>query len=408
MTANRTFHILSLGCKANQYDSAAMADGLVRHGYSPAPRGEAGMVVIHACAVTSAAAGQARRELRRARRDNPGALVALSGCLARTPHLAEGSGADLVLDDPSGWPDDPAFSSARRARPLLKVQDGCSRSCAYCIVPAARGAPRSLAPARVLAALRSLMGRGAGEVALTGVHLGLYGSDLLPRTSLEDLLAGILDAGLPGRVRLSSLEAGEVSGRLLGLMSAARGRICPHLHLSLQSGSERVLAAMGREGRAADFPAVVARARAVLPGAGIGCDLIAGFPGERAEDFARTLALVEESGIPFVHVFPFSPRPGTGAAAMSGQVPPALRRERVRRLIAAGAENRGRFLSLFPGETLEVVFEGPQRRPAGRWTARAGNHLAVSVEGGARYVRGAAARALITGVGAGVLLGEVE
>ncbi len=407
MTANRTFHVLTLGCKAAQYDGAALEADLVRRGYLPAPRGTAGLVVVNACAVTAAAAGQGRRELRRVRRDNPGALVALAGCLARAPLPAGGEAADLVLCGPTGWPADPAFPSVRRSRPLLKVQDGCSCSCAYCAVPALRGAPRSLAPAKVLAALRSLMERGAGEVALAGVHLGLYGSDLSPPCSLEDLLARFLDAGLPGRVRLSSLEAGEVGDRLLGLMVSSRGRICPHLHLSLQSGSDRVLAAMGRRGRARDMAEAVSRVRAALPGAGIGCDLIAGFPGEEEEDFARSLALVEEAGIPFVHAFPFSARPGTAAAVLPGAVASGVKRARVRRLIEAGVRNRDRFLAAFPGRELEVVFESGRTRPDGRRRARAGNYIAVLAAGGGKHPRGAAARVLITGAEATALLGEV-
>jgi len=418
MGAGRTFAVVNLGCKANQSDSQTIAAGLAARGFAPAPLDEAGLVVVSGCAVTAAAEGKGRGELSRARRRNPSAIVAVAGCLARLRGgaLAAEKAADLVLDGLPGWaPADGGEApplSPRRSRPLLKVQDGCDRSCAYCVVPALRGPSRSLSPGRVLASLAAMMGAGAAEVALAGIHIGVYGADLSPRSSLEELLRAFLDLGLPGRVRLSSLEPGELSGGLLALAAGSGGRICPHIHLSLQSGSDRVLAAMGREGGAESFRRAVEAARAALPGAGIGADLIAGFPGETEAEFARTLALVEELEVPFVHAFPFSPRPGTRAAAWADDVAPAEKRARVGRLAAAGRTARARFLAgtaARQGDApLEVVLEGGRDPATGRRRGRAGNYLTVLVEGAEGIPRGGAARVRVEGAAAGSLLGRAR
>jgi threonylcarbamoyladenosine tRNA methylthiotransferase MtaB len=406
--SNKSFHILTLGCKANQYDSAVMADDLARRGFAPAALADASLVVVNGCAVTASSEGQCRRALRRARRENPRAVLAAAGCAARSAGqaLAALPGVDIVLAGGPGWPEDPAVAAPGRSRPLLKIQDGCSGSCAYCVVPLLRGAPRSLPPERAVAAVRSLMERGAAEVVLTGIHLGSYGADLGPGATLDALLRRLLAAGLHGRLRLSSLDAPEITDRLLALVAGSGGRVCRHLHIPLQSGSDRVLAAMGRPGRAVDFADAVRRARAALPGVGIGCDLIAGFPGESEQDFLRSLEAVENNEVPFVHAFPFSPRPGTAAAILPDDVPFAVKRERVRALTEAGARNLGRFLAGFVGHRLPVVFEGGRDRD-GRRHARADNALMVMVAEGERASRrGAAAEALVTGVAGDALLAE--
>jgi len=414
MGASRgTFAVVTLGCKAGQCDGEAIWAGLVARGYLPAPPSEAGLVVVNGCAVTLAAEGKGRKVLGRVRRANPLATVAVAGCLARLRGevLAAGKAADLVLPGDPGWAEPGGLGPRRRSRPLLKVQDGCDRSCAYCVVPALRGAPRSLPPARVVSTLRALMEGGAGEVALAGIHLGLWGRDLHPPAALEDLVEQVAAARLPGRVRLSSLEAGDVTDRLLALVAGSGGRVCPHLHIPLQSGSDRVLLAMGRPGGAAAFAAAVEKARASLPDAGIGTDIIAGFPGETGEDFARSLGLVKELGIPFVHAFPFSPRPGTRAAGMDDDVPPAAKRGRVRMLMAEGAANRSRFLArtldLFGGGTLLVALEGGRDPVSGRRRGRAGNYLTVLVAGGEGIPRGSLARVRVSGARGGSLFGEV-
>ncbi len=406
MTSSRplprpSFALLTLGCKSNQYDSAALGEELRRVGLLEGGPEEAGLVVVNGCAVTREAEAQGRQAVRRIRRVNPDAVLVLTGCLVAASPGAAGAlaGVDLVLPPAArgqllsrlgfpgkgwcDWPPDPAVGAPERGRALLKVEDGCAERCAYCLVPSLRGEVRSLPPEKVARAVQDLLGRGFGEVVLTGIHLGAYGRDLLPPRTLEELLLILVSTGLPGRLRLSSLEAGEVTSRLVGIMASAGDAIAPHLHIPLQSGSDRVLAAMGRPGRAEGFIGAVMRAREGIPRVGLGCDLITGFPGEREEDFEASRSLIDRLAIPFVHAFPFSPRPGTPAASLPDDVPPEVKRGRVKTLQETARGHRLAFLDTLVGRNLAVVVEG-KLDPKGRAHALAGNYARVLVEGGGR------------------------
>lgn len=375
--------LVALGCRVNRADVDALAAEL-GPSFELARDGEpADFVVVNTCSITSDAESAARQALRRAARDHPGAHLVAAGCyaelrpreLAALPAVSavvgarrQGAVAEVLARLQSGEPACAGDSGraadawgrataapARHTRPFLKVQDGCDQRCAYCVVPDARGPSRSLPFDEALRRV-ALLGARHPEVVLTGVHLGAYGRDLSPRTSLEDLVLAIARGGLVGRLRLSSVEPNELPRGVLRDPAAA-AVLCPHLHLPLQSGVPRLLAEMGRPYRPDLFRDVVLEAAQVLPGACLGTDLLVGFPGETDEDHRVTVALVEALPLAYLHVFPFSPRPGTRAAELPGRVPGGVVRERVRELLAVSERKWKGHLAAQAGRELEVVVE---------------------------------------------------
>jgi len=371
--------IATLGCKTNQFESAAMTEQFQRAGYSVVPFTEpADIYVVNSCTVTARTDAETRRLIRRARRLNPLARVVATGCYAqvapgeleRMPEVDSVLGnrekrdiAGLVEAGESRVSDIGAertagplelSSFAEHTRAFLQAQNGCNSFCAYCIVPFARGRSRSVPLDDMLKGVRDLAANGYREVVLTGIHLGAYGLDLSPRLSLAGLVRRIVDERLVPRLRIGSVEPNELSDELLGLM-ASSDVICPHLHLPLQSGSDTVLQRMGRRYTARFFRDLAARIAVALPDAFIGADVIAGFPGETGEEFRDTLQLVEEVPFSDLHVFPFSRRAGTRAAGMPGQVAATLVRERGERLREIAKVKKGVFLQRFVGHALPVL-----------------------------------------------------
>jgi threonylcarbamoyladenosine tRNA methylthiotransferase MtaB len=385
--------LLALGCRVSRADSDALAAAL-GDGLALARDGEpADLVVVNTCAVTADADAAGRQAIRRAAREHPRARIVVAGCGAATcggalaalpgvaavvppraqgglpallARLRAGEGAGAPPADGPAWPLAGA-SPARHTRPFLKVQDGCDRRCAYCLVPAARGASRSLPLDAALDRLAALGARHP-EVVLTGVHLGAWGRDLSPPRALEDLLRAAAGGRLVRRLRLSSVEPEELPGDALRDPDVAAA-LCEHLHLPVQSGSGRILRAMGRPGGADAFRRAVAAAAAALPGACLGTDVIAGFPGETDGDHRETVALLASQPLAYLHVFPFSPRPGTPAAAMGGAPRPDVVRARVAELRELSDRLWRDFLAAQPGRTLEVVVERV-RGGVARGTAR--------------------------------------
>lgn len=363
----------------------ALAGGLGRD-FRPAGEGEeADYVVVGTCTVTADADVASRRAVRRAARQHPRARIFVTGCyaevdprgLAALPGVAAVVGARALGALPEllslvhrGAAPGPALARAavaapawtgpprdslEHARVLLKVQDGCDAGCSYCAVPAARGRARSLPFEEALARLAALRRRHA-EVVLAGVRLGAYGRDLSPRRSLAELVSAAAGAGLPGRLRLSSIEPSEFP---LGLLRQARTAriLCEHFHLPVQSGSDRVLGAMRRPYRAGAIASLVEEIALGMPDACIGADVMVGFPGETAADHQATLRLLSSLPLAYLHVFPWSPRPGTPAAGMAGRVEAALVRERAREMQSLSARRWRRFLAAQSGRELEVVVE---------------------------------------------------
>ncbi len=387
-TEHRLFRILTFGCKVNQVDTAGLSQELAQRGWEPAPPGTTPYLhLVNTCTVTARADQQARQAIRRLSREFPGVPIWVTGCYAqRAPaELAALPGVTLVLGNRekaalADFLEKSTQAAAPRlcvgsyqaaepfhpwrlrsfpghTRAWLKIQEGCSHHCSYCIVPLVRGPRRSWVPAEVVAALQGLTATEHQEVVLTGIDLGQYGQDLSPTTSLAGLVRRLKQAELPFRVRLSSLEPQEVTGELLSELASWRA-FCPHFHLPLQSGAAPVLAAMNRPYRPGDFHDLVTDLARRFPNAGLGLDVLVGFPFETATDFEATRTLLAALPLTYLHVFPFSPRPGTPAAALK----PLPGREVQRR--AGLLRDLGRlktqvFLHSQLGQVREVLVEGP-------------------------------------------------
>ncbi|MBI5948477.1 MAG: MiaB/RimO family radical SAM methylthiotransferase [Chloroflexi bacterium] len=394
--------ILTLGCKLNLADSEEIARGLRVAGYRVVDRMcEADAFVVNTCSVTHVADQKSRRLVRSVRRMSPGAAVTVTGCFPQSAgfEAVEALGADLVvgtrddgkaelvrflagkLDGPGSRRADVARGSALHTRAFIKAQEGCNDVCAFCIVPRTRGREQSRPVAAVVAEVQAAVEAGAREVVITGTQLGAWGRDFdLPRGP-HDLIAGVLEGTDVARLRFSSLQPQDITPALLGLWSDPR--LMPHFHLALQSGSEGVLAAMRRRYTAAEYLRAVDRIRAAAPGVAITTDVIAGFPGETDEQFEETLVLCREAGFARLHCFPYSQRSRTAAARMPGQVPPPVRQERMRRLLALGDELSTAFREAALGESRAVLWEG-EREVDGQPLAfgHTDNYIPVYGDGG--------------------------
>jgi threonylcarbamoyladenosine tRNA methylthiotransferase MtaB len=401
-------HLATLGCKVNAYDTATIADRLTAHGCElVGPEERADVVIVNSCTVTDAADAESRRLARRARRRNPAARVILTGCYAQTKP-AEASAVDVVdhvigvgrletLVDAVLRADTPrvAVDNLRRAervttfgartfpgqtRAFLKVQEGCDLFCTFCIVPMARGRSRSLPPRTVLAEVAALAAAGFEEVVLTGIHLGGYGEDLVPRVDLAWLVEALVEQALVPRLRLSSIDPHEVTEPLLRVMAGAPS-VCPHLHVPLQAADDEVLARMRRRYDGALARERLAMIRDYLPEAAIGTDLIAGFPGEDDAAFARTVAFLEESPVTYAHVFPYSVRSGTTAAKLPDHLPVPVVTARARRLRAVAARKRAAFLARFDDTPAEILVETTRDPATGALRGYTRNYLRARLDG---------------------------
>jgi len=384
--------LLGLGCRVSRSDLDALASALAPPFAICEDGEEADYVVVYTCTVTADADAATRQAVRRAAREHPRADLVVTGCFAelhpqelhRLPGVAAVVGAAGGLEEVlralyarrpgAGRPSPAHFGPPRpyrHTRAFLKVEDGCDAACAYCIVPRARGPARSL-PFEVALAHVAELARASPEVVLTGVHLGVYGRDLVPARSLLELVRAVEQGRLARRVRLSSIEPLEVPPSLFG--AGRPGALCEHLHLPLQSGSDRVLAAMRRPYRARDYARTVERVAAEKADLCVGADVMAGFPGETEADHRATLALLEGLPIAYLHVFPFSARPGTAAAAMGHPVDPALARERASELRAFSQRRWRAYGARHVGREVEAVVE---RVEDGLATGTARSYLGV-------------------------------
>lgn len=333
--------LVNLGCRTNAAELAEVS-GLLAEATN--------VVVINSCTVTRAADRDTRKAVSRARRDHPGAAVVLMGCFVDA-HPEQRLGADLLV--PNRWKGTPAVAPGPpgllRSRYVLKVQDGCDNRCTFCIVWQTRGQSLSRVLPYLEERARQAAAAGYQEIVLTGIDLGSYRGGLAP------LVARLLEAAAPARIRLSSLDPSHMDTRLVGLLS--HPRLCPHLHLPLQSGSDAVLARMRRRYDRATFGTVVERAREVCPDLALTGDVMVGFPGETEADFESTLEVIRESGFSGLHVFRFSPRPRTAAARYPDQVPTDVARARSRRAIELGEELRRLYEARFEGRRLRVIWD---------------------------------------------------
>jgi len=400
-----TCALITLGCKVNQYETESIRESLLARGLREAPKGtKADLYVINTCAVTSVSAEKSRRAIRRAVRANPAATVIATGCYAEAEPDAVRriEGVDYVVpqsrkhelfslldavvgaaaggETPGRLIDAQICRFAGHTRAFLKVQDGCDARCAYCIVPKLRGRSTSRPLESIRAEAERLVEAGHLEIVLTGIHLGAYGTDLAGRTSLEDAVRIVLATPGIRRVRLSSIEATEVSDELIRL-AANDPKFCPHFHLPLQSGSSDVLRRMGRPYSARDYLRVTERIRAALDRPSFGGDVMVGFPGETEADFEETLRVCRHAGFARTHVFPFSPREGTAAARMTNQCAPELIKERKRRLLQLADELALEYKRQFCGETLEVLVESMRDARSGMLQGYTSRYVRVLFDG---------------------------
>jgi len=453
----KTFRIITLGCKVNQYESAYFSEALVAAGWRVAGGDETpDVVIVNTCIVTQKAAHQSRQAVRKAIREHPAGYVAAVGCYAQVfpEELSEIEGLGLIGDnrmkaevpgflvsivsgrqevrsdrrrnslkdehptsdgpitgnrEPVSSIEYPASGTAvdmiagvsyqpalllkpfepgarfdamdissfpGRARAYLKIQDGCESFCSYCIVPFARGPYRSLPPEKVIRRLETLSDQGYGEVVLTGIHLGKYGVDLKGGVDLVSLLGQVGREGFPLRIRLSSIEPNELKMELIE-MAASESWLCRHVHIPLQSGDDRVLHRMNRHYTAREFADIVKAVHTNIPHAAIGVDIMAGFPGEDSKAFDSGYSLLKDLPVSYLHVFPFSPRPGTAASRFSGRVAPEEIKERTARFRALGERKQRLFYQGCLGREFSVLTEKWESREKRLMQGRSDNYLPV-------------------------------
>lgn len=380
----RSVRFVTYGCKANQYDTQVLREALVRRGLEEQDR-EAELVVVNTCTVTAEAGRKARQLIRRIGRETPGTRIAVTGCLAESEPevLRELPGVDWVLGNGEakrpvnflrelGHDVDPeelgipagVTEFAGHTRAFLKIQDGCDMACAFCIIPKVRGRSVSRSAEELEAEVARLVRAGHVEIVLCGIHIGHWGLDRGSRLAELVRRLAVLrvedDEGrsLPFRVRLSSIEATEVDDDLLAVMADRPDRVAPHLHMPMQSGSDAVLARMNRWYDRATYLAACDRIRQRLDRPAFTADVLVGFPGEGEQEFAETLAAVGEAGFARLHVFPFSPRPGTEAESMHDRPDPMAVRERRAALSEAADAVAAAYGESLVGARDTVVLEG--------------------------------------------------
>lgn len=394
----------TLGCKVNQFETDSM-EGLFRqHGYQIVGfEDESDVYVINTCSVTHLGEKKSRQLIRRAIRQNHAAIVAAVGCYSQTSpeQVAAIEGVSVIIGtqersrivelveaaaQQSGkisavrdvmhsdvFEDIPLFSAPGRTRAFLKVQEGCTNFCSYCIIPYARGPLRSRPLDSVRREVKKLVAAGFQEIVFTGIHLGSYGRDMEGAVTLADALKAALEEPQLQRLRLSSLESVEVSPEIIELMQEDK-RFCSHLHLPLQAGEDSVLQAMNRHYTTHEYDMLLESIRAKVPEIAISTDLIVGFPGESEEKFAAALDFIATLGFAKMHVFPYSRRNGTPAAEFSGQIEEAEKRSRAAKVQEIAEQMSRRYQESFIGKTLEILVEGHQDGVA---NGLSGNYLRV-------------------------------
>ncbi len=422
--------ICTLGCKVNQYETAAMERELTARGHTLVPfEGPADACIINTCTVTAVSDKKSRQMIRRARKQSPGAVVAVCGCYPQThPEDVKGLDVDLIagtgdrmkfLDlleqaahekEPVVNLDEalrrrtfevlPAGGLSARTRAMLKVEDGCVNFCSYCIIPYARGPVRSLPLDAAVREVRRLREEGYRELVLTGIEISSWGRDLPGKPGLAGLIEAVCREAGDMRVRLGSLEPRTITEDFCR-RTAALPNLCPHFHLSLQSGCDATLARMNRKYDTRRYKESVDLLNGAFRRPAITTDLIAGFPGETEEEFAATLDFIRSCGFAEMHIFPYSIRPGTPAAEME-QVPGAVKDARAARAAAVAEEMHQAYLEDCVGQIYDVLYEQPAD---GLYQGHAPNYMLTAVPAGDLHNRILPTR--ITGVENGVLLGEL-
>lgn len=405
------YSIKTLGCKVNQFETEAIGLSLQQKGWEKAAKGDnADLCIINTCTVTGKASLQSRQTIRSIIKNNPGAKVIVTGCYAQTeadeikkiegvhsiishaekykiPEMVGNVQAEtFVSTDCNSSCTETEFKApdidvhGSRTRPFLKIQDGCNSFCTYCIVPHTRGRSRSMAPDLVLKRLKALGENGYKEIVLTGIHIGHWGEDLEPPFAFADLLKRIEKEKPVTRIRLSSIEPGEVTDEIISLFTSS-DIFCNHFHIPLQSGDDNTLRRMHRPYDSDFFRKLVERIHSTAPDAAIGVDVLTGFPGETDEEFNNTYTLIETLPISHLHVFPFSPRKKTPAATFPDQITDDVKKQRTEKMRLLGDRKKRAFLESLKGKTLEVLIENSRDKKTGKLKGLSSNYAVVQTEG---------------------------
>jgi len=404
-----TVAFYTLGCKLNQYETEAIRESFIKRGYRPVDFTESSDVyVINTCTVTTRSAARSRKLIRRARRRSPGSRVVVVGCYSEVQpgEVSRIEGVDLILgntaksrvvdylenhqgpvcqitddaDKDSTFEEFDLESFGEHSRAFVKIQEGCDVFCSYCIIPYARNPVKSRTEDSVVQQVLKLESSGYREVVIAGTHLGLYGKDRAGGGSLVELLKRICRETAIERIRLSSLEPMDMSEELLRFIQS-EPRICHHLHLPIQSGDDEILTLMRRPYSVAEVRDIFTRLADALPDISLGTDVITGFPGETNEHYANTYRLLESLPLAYIHVFPFSPRPGTPAADFSGGVHPEEKKRRVKELYNLRLAKLDAFRSRFFGQALPTLIECSRDKDSGNLVGITGNYLRILAEG---------------------------
>lgn len=425
----------SLGCKVNQNEAEAMLHMFRQAGYREVDFNQkADVYLIHTCTVTHLGDRKSRQMIRRAIKQNPAAIIIVSGCYAQMApdEILEIPGVDLVVGTQdrnrilelveqvkeSRKPinavrdvlhtkefEELELEHTDRARAFLKIQEGCQQFCTYCIIPFARGPVRSRDPEKTLREVEKLVENGYKEIVLTGIHTGVYGQDLPQGYDLNWLVSQI--AQVPGlaRLRISSLDPNEFTPDFIDTISN-HPVICPHFHISLQSGDDDILERMRRSYTTEEYRQLVKKLRLEIPQVAITTDVMVGFPGETAEQHRNSMAFVEEMEFAGLHVFKYSPRIGTKAARFDNQVPPEVKEERSKEMIALGRRLKEKFAQSFLGQKLDVLVE--QQTKDGLWEGHTPNYLKVCFEAPQDDLRGKILPVKLIEYAGDFILGEVK
>jgi threonylcarbamoyladenosine tRNA methylthiotransferase MtaB len=401
--------LTTMGCKVNQYESAALVEDLLRKGFSLVSfRSPADIYIINTCTVTAFSDFQARQLIRRAKRANPQAKIIVTGCYAQVAaaDIAALNGVNLVvgndqkhtipallqtgaINSKGTLSDDifqqkhfcemPLANFSERTRAFLKIQDGCNSFCSYCIVPFARGKSRSLPPENVLEAVTKFVQNDYREIVLTGIHLGAYGYDLNPPANLTGILRQIINCRKDVRFRLSSIEPREITDELLHLFNK-QDILCPHLHIPLQSGDNKILKLMKRDYDSGFYRILIEKVSIAVSDVAIGIDVMVGFPGEGHDEFNNTFKLLHDLPVAYLHVFPYSERPGTTAQKLYPKVPEKIKKERASILRNLSSKKKEEFALRFLGKKLDVLVEKTKDKRTGLMKGFSSNYLPVLLE----------------------------
>lgn len=427
------FAVITLGCKVNQYESQAMEQWLTGQGHTEVgPDEDFDLAIVNTCTVTAVADKKNRNVIRRIRKQRPEAVIAVCGCYSQVkPEDVRALGVDVISGSAGRIPflelalrtvedrqrreslDEalkrrsfeplPAGGLAARTRAMLKVQDGCSNFCSYCIIPYARGPVRSLPLDEAVEQAKGLAAEGYREIVITGIEIASWGWDFHDGSRLVRLIDGVCAAVSGVRIRLGSLEPRCVDAEFCAVL-AKHANLCPHFHLSMQSGCDAVLERMRRKYDTARYYESVALLKTAFPGCAVTTDMIVGFPGETDAEFAESLAFIRKCGFAAMHIFPYSRRPGTPADQMPGQLGNAVKEARSAEAIAVAAEMNRAFRESMVGTVQDVLFE--EAAPGSLWTGHAPNYIRVYARGKDLHNRVLPVR--ITGLYEDGVLGEIS